>query len=208
MYILYLRICIFLYLCTSTSERSFQVNVSHKGPEIGTGCSGEATKGFLINPAAKPQKTTSSSIPKPKATKHFVNVFKTQIVVFNSLIIWNWLLCIVCFAIYRSSLVRIPGPVDSVVLGNLTRSSLTTPRVVAVYVVIDFVVYVFTLLPPAGFYCFWEVHQRGDAVKGGNRVTGACSRNKVDPSTNCLRKKYSGIKVKKLNHKNICCQRL
>ena len=90
-------------------------------------------------------------------------------------------------------------------LGNLTGSSLTTPRVVVVYVVIDFVV--FTLLPPAGFYCFWEVHQRGDAVKGGNRVTGACSRNKVDPSTNCLRKKYSGIKVKKLNHKNICCQR-
>ena len=114
------------------------MNVSHKGPEIGTG---EATKRFLINPAAKPQKTTSSSIPKPKATKHFVNVFKTQIVVFDSLIIWNWLLCIVCFAIYRSSLVRIPGPVDSVVLGNLTRSSLTTPRVVAVYVVIDFVVY-------------------------------------------------------------------
>ena len=84
-------------------------------------------------------------------------------------------------------------------LGNLIGFSLTTPRVVVVYVVIDFVV--FTLLPPAGFYCFWEVHQRGDAVKGGNRVTGACSRNKVDPSTNCLRKKYSGIKVKKLNHK-------
>ena len=71
-YILYLRICIFLYLCTSTSERSFQVNVSHKGPEIGTG---EATKGFLINPAAKPQKTTSSSRPKPKATKQ--NILST-----------------------------------------------------------------------------------------------------------------------------------
>ena len=54
-------------------------------------------------------------------TEHFVNVFKTQIVVFNSLISWYWLLCIVCFAIYRSSLVRIPGPV---VLGNLTGSSL------------------------------------------------------------------------------------